>query len=163
MKRILLLLGVISCLQACQADDAQVVNNTTTDPVAIPFENVFKFEYAYTDEATGIHVINDEASWNDFAEGINSPFGIDPETGETISQILSAEIDFSAYTVIAAIDERHSHGGFNITINSINQQENEIIVDVETTLPGDENVTAAETQPIHIVKIAKTTLPVTVE
>jgi hypothetical protein len=77
--------------------------------------------------------------------------------------LVAIDIDFSVYTVIAVSDERHSYGGHDITISSIVQGGNAITVSVIATAPGEGNVTAAETQPLHIVKIPKTTLPVTFE
>lgn len=164
MKRILLLWVVGISLQGCQADEPQVLTNPDTEPATVEFENVYKDEYAYnTSSAESFHVFNDEASWDTFTQVVNSPFDIDPETGETIRRLISIDIDFSAYTVIAAVDERHSYGGYDIAITSVIEENNEIVVIVQSTASGPGSVTAAETQPIHIVKIPKTTLPVTFE
>lgn len=160
MKRILLLLSIGICLQGCQADDPVVLNEPADEPVAVAFENIFKFEYAYNDSATGYHVFNDEVAWLNFAQGINSPFDIDPETGESISQLLAVDVDFTSHTVIAVVDEPRNNGGYDISVQSVVQDNEEVIVAVQTVYPGPGAVTAVLTQPIHIVKIPKTTLPV---
>jgi hypothetical protein len=162
MKKLLLLSIVASFLASCQSDDSSAVNQTLDNPEAIEFESAFKHEYADYPEPGG-YVFNDETAWADFAEDVNSPFTYDPETGITTNQLMALEIDFSTSTVIAVVDELHSHGGYDINVTSVTEEDNLINVMAEATLPNGGNVTAVLTQPYHIVIIPKTTLPVTFE
>lgn len=160
MKKLLLFSLGLFCFTACQTEDSILVNQMQDPPTSIQFQEVFKYEYANHPETAGTYVINDQESWNTFAAGLDSPFTYDPETGITTNQLLAVEVDFSSYTVIAVVDEQHNHGGFDITISSVEQNDDTINVDVEADFPGDGAVTAVLTQPYHIIKIPKTTLPV---
>ena len=80
---------------------------------------------------------------------------------EDIDALEGVEVDFTAYDVIATVDEWHPNGGHLIDIASITNIDDVIIVSVEATGEGDG--TTLVTQPFHIVKIQKTTLPITFE
>lgn len=161
MKKFYFISLMLLTLNACQSDNSSIVNNTQDQSATIQFENVLKFEYA--DAPQGHFVINDEAAWFTFAESINAPLIYNPETGANTNELLTADIDFSAYTVIAVVDALHNHGGYDIEITSVARNDAAVAVTVETAYPGDGAVTTVLTQPYHIIKIPKTTLPVVFE
>ena len=94
-------------------------------------------------------IITNQTQWTSLVNQMN-PFIWDPLTTTTI--------DFTTDILIAIIDlDGRPHTGYKITINSITETENNIVVNVSTS--NSLNGYTILTQPYHIVKIPKQTKP----
>lgn len=99
-------------------------------------------------------VINTTADWNNLISLFDA-------ANDVSSSFTETDIDFTNFTVIAAIDEVRGNGGHDLAID-INSNSQNIIVTVTDLIP-EGNATTVITQPYHIVKIPKNTLPVIFE
>jgi hypothetical protein len=89
-----------------------------------------------------------QSDWNDF---INNTWGANYSPPTEV-------IDFNIYQVIASFDQPRTTGGYDISINSIIENQYNIVVQVSRT--GSGNATQMPTRPYHIVKFLKSTKPV---
>jgi hypothetical protein len=96
-------------------------------------------------------VINTTADWNDLITLFDA-------ANDVSSSFTETDIDFTNFTVIVAIDEVRGNGGHDLDIE-VNSNSANIIVTVTDLIPQG-NATTVITQPYHIVKIPKNTLPV---
>jgi hypothetical protein len=69
----------------------------------------------------------------------------------TTMNLISTEVDFNTYQVIAVIDDIHGNGGWTVDITDITEYADKIVVTYTNLETG--NATSATTQPFHIVKI----------
>ena len=120
-------------------------------PQNIPFTLIGKsYMFSPTNISQQNTIIDNQTQWSNLLNQMNS--GVwDPFTTTTI--------DFTNYMLIAIIDiDGRPHTGYTVTINSITEYENDIVVDFSTN--GSQNGFAATTQPYHIVKIPIQTKPI---
>ena len=90
-------------------------------------------------------VINSTAEWQDFL------------TKTSVDSQFKDAIDFSQKTVLVAVDSKRNTGGFSIEVSEIIKKEGKFQVTISSEGPKPTDmVTMSLTQPIHIVKINKT-------
>ncbi len=90
-------------------------------------------------------VINSRAKWQDFL------------AKTTVDTQFKDAIDFSKQIVLVAVDSKRNTGGFSIEISKTVKKESKLHVTILSEGPKPTDmVTMALTQPIHIVKINKT-------
>jgi PrcB C-terminal len=153
MKKIILFAALAFVAVSCQDDEAQAI-----DPVTIEFAQVGKSElYGNGAEniAGGNLVVNADADWQALLTQM--------ATVNPLPEGFNADVDFSEFTVVAVFDPIQSNGGHSIDIVSVTEADREITVDVTNLGPEDGNATTVMTQPYHIIKIPKTTLPIVFE
>lgn len=159
MRKIIFSGLLLAALMGCQSDDPEATNNQNGDPVAVAFTSVGK-ENLYGNGAEDIDesnlVINDSSAWQDLLDQMTFVNDLPPGFGDT-------NVDFEQWTVIASFDQIQSYGGFSIDVISVTEKDGQIVVDIEKSGGGQGAATTVITQPFHIVKIPKTTLPVTFE
>jgi hypothetical protein len=118
--------------------------------VAIEFWEIATGDTSGTPLNAGNFVINSVDEWT----GLQTQYW----------QLNDIITNFQEYTYIFVLDEQHPNGGHRTEVVSIVEYDNSLTVDVENYNPADdEPVLAFPCQPYHIVKIEKTTLPVTFE
>jgi hypothetical protein len=159
MRKIIFSGLLLTVLIGCQSDDPQATNGQNGDPVAVEFTSVGK-ENLYGNGVEEINesnlVINDAAAWQDLLDQMTLVNDLPTGFGDT-------NIDFTQWTVIASFDQIQSYGGFSIDVMSVTEEDEQIVVDIEKSGGGQGAAATVITQPFHIVKIPKTTLPVTFE
>ena len=135
---------LLSCSKSNDAPTA------TFTPQNIPFTLIGKSDLpSPTNIPQQNTIITNQTQWTSLVNQMN-PFIWDPFTTTTI--------DFTTDILIAVIDvDGRPHTGYKITINSITETENNIVVNVSTS--NSFNGYTILTQPYHIVKIAKQTKP----
>jgi hypothetical protein len=156
MKKIMLVAALTFAAVGCQNDESP--NDVTTDPVAIEFAHVGKSElYGNGAEniAGGNLVINSDADWQILLTKMG--------TVNPLPEGFGADVNFAESTVIAAFDPVQNNGGHSIDIVSVVEADRQITVDITNLGPEGGNATTVMTQPYHIIKIPKTTLPVVFE
>lgn len=137
MKYIISTLLIIATLLSCSDD---------FDNVSLEITTVAKGNnFPYTDDEAPVEhmVITNSIHWNNIKTNIQA------------GELLEDNIDFDLYTVIAVIDEVQMSGGYDLEIESVVEQENEIVVETEFEEAGDGAVTLALTRPYHFIKIDK--------
>lgn len=72
------------------------------------------------------------------------------------------DVDFSKYMVVAAFLGARSTSGYSITITGVKETDSEILVTIQTTIPGPScNPESAKSSPVHIVRLPKSDKTVT--
>lgn len=146
LKNTKLLLALLVILLAGILAGALILKETQEEvpeeiPEEIPgkivdFETISKGYYSSQKKASN-YAINDIERWTEIWN-------------------LAGEIDFSKETVIAVFMGEFPTGGFSIEIKEIREDDDKIIVRVETASPEPGSpVTQALSQPYHIVKTRK--------
>lgn len=148
MKKSLILFVFSLLLISCSSDDAEVTT-TTIETTLIGKGNLYGGSSQGVDEQN--LVINNQAEWNTLITLLDA-------VNNTSDSFTETDIDFTAFTVIVAIDQVRGNGGHELDI-AINANPENIMVTVTDLIPQG-NATTVITQPYHIVKIPKTTLPV---
>lgn len=122
----------------------------TFTPKNIPFTTLGKsFMTSYQTIPQQNIVITNQAQWTNLLNQI---------TPLTWQPLTTTNVDFTTDIVIAVLDNNdRPHSGFSITINSIIENENHVVVDFSTM--GSQNGYAVLTQPYHIVKIPRQAKP----
>ncbi len=122
----------------------------TFTPKNIPFTTLGK-SFMTSDQTIPQQniVITNQAQWTNLLNQI---------TPLTWQPLTTTNVDFTTDIVIAVLDNNdRPHSGFSITINSIIENENQIVVDFSTM--GSQNGYSVFTQPYHIVKIPRQSKP----
>ena len=149
MKKGILTLVISLFLLSCNSDDTEAVTTTTIETTLIGKGNL------YGSSSQGVVeqnlVINSETEWNALIALLDA-------ANTTSDSFTETDIDFTAFTVIAAIDQVRGNGGYELGITVSANSEN-IMVSVTDLVPQGAATTVI-TQPYHIVKIPKNTLPV---
>ena len=140
MKKLLLLILPLFALAACSNDDN---NNTTTEE--INFSTIAKNTLNGNGNISQSNLVfNNQTDWNSFLIQLDEIDNVTATFNET-------EIDFTAFTVIAVIDEIKTSGS-EINILTALESTNTITISSELTMYS----TAVISQPFHIIKIPKT-------
>lgn len=148
MKKSLILFVFSLLIMSCSSDDTETTT-TTIETTLIGKGNLYGSSSQGVDEQN--LVINNETEWNALITLLDAANNISDSFTET-------DIDFTAFTVIVAIDQVRGNGGHVLGI-VVNANPENVLVTV-TDLAPQGNATTVITQPYHIVKIPKTTLPV---
>ena len=99
--------------------------------------------------------ITNQTDWENFISQIDA-------TNEVSSGFSEQNIDFSEYVVIAVIDQVRNTSGYSIDLE-ISTNYEKIFIGSNLSSPSPDGVVATViSQPYHIVKIAKTNLPIDV-
>jgi hypothetical protein len=99
--------------------------------------------------------ITNQTEWENFISQIDA-------TNEVSSGFSEQNIDFSEYVVIAVIDQVRNTSGYSIDLE-ISTNYEKIFIGSNLSSPSPDGVVATViSQPYHIVKIAKTNLPIDV-
>lgn len=135
-------------LPSCSRNEEPIPSFT---PRNIPFTMLGK-SYIFSDN-TNIPqqniVITNQSEWTNFLNLMN------PHIWQPLT---TTNIDFTTDIVIAVLDNnQRPHTGFYITINSIIENENYVVVDVSTM--GTQNGYSVFSQPYHIVKLPRQSKP----
>jgi len=137
-------------LNGCQDDDN---NNDSNDnkPINIQFETVMKssFSGAFYGNGGGNDVIDSEADWADFYKVY------------TDGKNTKSPLDYTQSTAIAVVDKLYPDLGHTITINAVVKRNDSMFVTFEKLNNVESNALTMMEQPYHIIKIPKTTLPIT--
>jgi len=153
MKKFTMLVLLFVAITGCQDDDGTVVD---TEPVEVDFENVEMGAVSGEALVEANFVINTPTEWEDFKAYVNSAYD-----GSTPYVALDGiAVDYEAYTVIAVVGPFWQNFGNTVEISSIVANNVNLTVTGSISYPEDEYVMPAHSQPYHIVKIPKTTLPV---
>jgi len=97
--------------------------------------------------------ITNQTEWDNFISQIDV-------TNEVSSGFSEQNIDFSEYVVIAVIDKVRNTSGYSIDLE-ISTNYEKIFIGSNLSSPSPDGVVATViSQPYHIVKIAKTNLPI---
>lgn len=150
MRRIIFTGLLLAAMAGCQSDDTEATN----EPVAIEFTTVQKSDNISTSLPSGNFAVNSQEELDAFT----STFSPQPPI-----VFPSVAIDFSAKTLIMAIDELHPNLGYDLNIVSVTKYSDHIVVDVNKTENIEGVVLPMETRPYHVITIPKTNLPITFE
>ncbi|WP_430412611.1 protease complex subunit PrcB family protein [Kordia sp.] len=151
MKKCIFLCVVSLFLLSCDSDDSETTN-TTIETTLIGVGNLYIGSSQGVDEQNLI--INNESEWN----ALITLFDAANDVSSTFTE---TDVDFTAFTVIVAIDQVRPNGGHLLDI-AVNANSENIVVTVTSLVPQGA-ATTVFTQPYHIVKIPKNTLPVIFE
>jgi hypothetical protein len=100
--------------------------------------------------------LTDQTEWVNFISQIDA-------INEVSSEFSQQNIDFSKYVVIAVIDEIRNTSGYAIDLEIKTNYEQIYIGSSLSSPDSDEIVLPVLSQPYHIVKIAKTNLPIDIQ
>lgn len=143
---ILLILTVL-LIQAssCQNDDT---------PVPAELSLITKGTVIASMLSQGDRTITNQNDWTTFVNGYNIVFKNDGS-----GEITETTIDFSRYQVMVVIDGLKGAIGYSVNIASVEEIDNQLIVEVEHVTP-EQRDTNTVTQAYTIVKAPKSNLPV---
>lgn len=140
MKKLLLLILPLFVLTACSNDD-----NSNATSEEINFSTVGKNALNGNGNILQSNLVfNNQADWNNFLTQLDEINNVSATFNET-------EINFTAFTVIAVIDEIKTSGS-EINIVTAVESTNTITISSELTMYS----TTVISQPFHIIKIPKT-------
>lgn len=101
------------------------------------------------------YIINNQNDWSILINKMNS---INPDT---TNEFTTTTINFQTHMIIAVFDELRGNPGWLIKIESIVENENNIVVNVINLNPG--SIQSAMRQPYQIVRIPITNKPIIFE
>jgi len=142
-----------STLLSCNNNDYEPFT-----PVNIEFEVIGSGNLVApvsVDILPGNYVINNESDWIELLNKMNSV------NSDTTSSFTTTNINFQTHIIIAVFDELRGNPGWIIEIESIIENENNIVVDVINLNPG--SIQSAMRQPYQIVRIPITNKPIVFE
>lgn len=142
-----------STLLSCNNNDYEPFT-----PVNIEFEVIGSGNLVApvsVDILPGNYVINNESDWIELLNKMNSV------NSDTTSSFTTTNINFQTHIIIAVFDELRGNPGWIIEIESIIENENNIVVDVINLNPG--SIQSSMRQPYQIVRIPITNKPIVFE
>lgn len=145
MKKIFLIAVLAMVLANCSSD-----NNESFSSQSIEFSTIARFVIGNTpfldnSESQNI-IISDSATWEGFLVDLEYHLGYSID--------MDSSIDFETYQVISVFDQVRPTGGYSISVISITENQNNIVVNFETSY--DDGITfQMPIQPYHIIKIPK--------
>ncbi len=145
MKTTLLCIILFITVSCSKSDDDNVATPTPITPVVIikgldgiDFNTLTSYFNSFTNA-------ND---WATFASTYVANLNINPN------------IDFSKFDVVVCVDSLRTQGGYDIAINSIIENEQNIVVTVQNVVNG--NASLIPTRPFIIAEIPKTNKPIAI-
>jgi len=154
IKKILVLLVAVFSFSSCNNNDDE-----SFTPINIEFEVIGsgKLTGAGTEDILpGNYVINNQNEWDILINKMNS---LNPDT---TSSFTTSNINFQTHLIIAVFDEIRPNLNWNININNITENFENIIVDVVVTNDGSSIINVVR-QPYQIVRIPITNKPIIFE
>lgn len=149
MKKYLMIFVFSLFLMSCNSDDEATTTMIPIETTLIGKGNL------HGGSSQGVNqqniTITNETDWNALITLLDAVNPVSDSFTET-------DINFNDFTLIVAIDQVRPNGGHELDI-AINSNSENIIVTV-TDISPQGNATTVITQPYHIVKIPKTTLPI---
>ena len=144
------LLLFISCSEESNEEPNEVAN-----PASVEFTEIYKTRIGSLAESTGKQnvIITNETEWNLIKETIDV---YNPNS----DYFLVDDVDFSTHTVLVSIDQLQSNTGYFLNITDVINDRTKITVNVEYSITENDLVGYAMTQPIHIIMIENTDLPI---
>ena len=142
MKTLFLAFILIITLNGCSKDNS----SDTFVPVNITPVLIGK-GFTYDTVTPNNLVINNQSDWAAFLTTMNS----------VSSTFINANVDFNLYMVIAVVDSQRGSTGYSINIDTIVENEANIIVEYSFLL-GDGFIDMI--QPYHIVRVPRINKPV---
>jgi hypothetical protein len=149
MKAIILILSMVLAT-SCSSDNS---SENVFESSVLDFENISRGLILSSHEQNST-IITSLDDWQNLIQNMDDVGSFD-FNGIVLSDL---NVDFSISNVIAVYDLIRPHTGYEIIIESIMEQENEILVNFIST-SGDSGYHAL-TQPFHIVKIPITNKPI---
>ena len=152
-KNLILIFIVNSSLLSCSNNDDEPFT-----PINIEFEVVGSGNLTApvsVDISPGNYVINNQNDWNILLNKMNSI------NSDTTASFTTTTINFQTHIIIAVFDELRGNPGWLIEIESIVENENNIVVDVINLNPG--SIQSEMRQPYQIVRIPITNKPIVFE
>lgn len=134
---------IVFCIPLCSCNDDYEHQDIT--PVLISKGIIFNGNYNPTQHA---EVFYNQTEWEDFKNNIW-------QLAEFPSE---SNVDFNEDIVITVFDLPRTTGGYDVTITSITENDENIIVSISYTGNGD--ATQMPTRPYHFVKISRTAKPI---
>jgi hypothetical protein len=151
LKKLILIFVVYSSLLSCDNNDDEPFT-----PVNIEFEVIGSGNLTSMEEIPpGNNVINNQNDWNILINNMNSI------NSDTTASFTTTTINFQTHIIIAVFDEIRGNPGWLIEIDSIIENENNIVVDVINLNPG--SIQSSIRQPYQIVRIPITNKPIIFE
>lgn len=147
-KSLILFVFSLLLIISCSSDDTETTS-TTIETTLIGKGNLYGSSSQGVDEQN--LVINNQTDWDALITLLDA-------VNNTSDSFTETDIDFTTYTVLVAIDQVRGNGGHVLDIAVSANPEN-VVVTVTDLVPQG-NATTVITQPYHIVKIPKTTLPI---
>ncbi|MFA7446467.1 MAG: protease complex subunit PrcB family protein [Flavobacteriaceae bacterium] len=156
MKKIFLTVILSMMLMSCSSDDNESFSSQNMEFSTIARFVIGNTPFLDNSESQNI-IISDSANWEDFL------VDLEYHLGYSIDSInIDSSVDFETYQVISVFDQIRPTGGFGISVISVIENQNNIIVNLETSY--DDGITfQMPIQPFHIVKIPKSDKPVVFE
>ena len=142
MRILFLAFILIITLNGCSSDNS----STPFVPVTITPVLIGK-GFTYDTVTPNNLVINNQSDWAAFLTTMNS----------VSSTFINANVDFNLYMVIAVVDSQRGSTGYSINIDTIVENEANIIVEYSFLL-GDGFIDMI--QPYHIVRVPRINKPV---
>ena len=145
MKKVLILLAVAVSVLACDKCDKPEIREVNYQLIS---DDAL---YGAGEEQIekGNLIITTENAWNDLKSKMNA---VNQETDD----FDNVPVDFSKEMVIACFDEVREHSGYDIFINYVIEETDNLIIDVEKTVVDEETIVmTAIQQPYYIIKMSK--------
>ncbi len=133
---------------SCSNSNDESTSNVTTSitPVLISKGAVFNSNYNLAQHG---EVIDTQTAWDNFRNNYWTG-------GLTLAE--ANNVNFSTEMIVLVFDSQRTTGGYDALINTVTENNLNIIVQVSYTGSGD--ATQMPTRPYHFVKIPKSTKPV---
>ncbi|APY08206.1 hypothetical protein BWZ20_07775 [Winogradskyella sp. J14-2] len=144
------LLGIVVLLFALNCKSAENKAKMTQENIILIGKGNLHGSGAEGIEQQNLIVTSSE-EWQNLLNSINSVNKVSNSFSET-------DIDFSKYTVLAVFDEVKNSGGHSLNL-VVEETKDKILIEVLRKSP-DGIATSVMTQPYHIVKIPKPSLPI---
>ncbi|GGD20977.1 hypothetical protein [Flavobacterium orientale] len=151
-KIVLIFVAVFSFVSCSNNDDKPFI------PINIEFDVIGSGNLVApvsVDISPGNYVMNNESDWIELLNKMNSV------NSDTTSSFTTTNINFQTHVIIAVFDELRGNPGWLIEIESIIENENNIVIDVINLNPG--SIQSAMRQPYQIVRIPITNKPILFE
>ncbi len=151
MKKLLVFAGLFLVGVACSSDDNKI--EKLFEPREVEMETIAQGDYFGTSGEGEFSVIREKSEWSDLLDNSH--------IRSYISNPLFFEIDFTQFDIVVVSDIEKLPGGSSIDMVHIIEHEQNVIVQVDGLIKGNEAL--RKNQPFHIVKIPKLSKPVVFE
>src|SRR5690554_94519 len=153
MKKIFLIAILSMVLVNCSSDDNESFSSQNIEFSTIAHYAIPNTPFLDNPESQNI-IISDSTNWEDFLMNLEYHLGYSID--------IDNSVDFETHQIISVFDQIRPTGGFGINVISVAENQNNIIVNLETSY--DDGITfQMPIQPFHIVKIPKSDKPVVFE